>query len=159
VRRAWDEVLGAVRTRSRPTQALLAEVSVAQLSGRTLTLAFRHAPLMRQFQGRAGVDVVKEALQEVLGADLDVVCSLGPADHAPAAPAAAAPAGRPAPARAAAARRLRARRRGGPGGPRTPPPPAPIPPCAARTPRWRWSSASSAVASSPARGLRRLPAR
>jgi DNA polymerase-3 subunit gamma/tau len=98
VRRAWDEVLGAVRTRSRPTQALLAEVSVAQLSGRTLTLAFRHAPLMRQFQGRAGVDVVKEALQEVLGADLDVVCSLGPADHAPAAPAAAAPAGRPAPA-------------------------------------------------------------
>lgn len=93
MRRSWDEVLGAVRTRSRPTQALLAEVSVAQLSGRTLTLAFRHAPLMRQFQGRAGVEVVKEALQEVLGADLDVVCSLGTADHAPAAPA---PAGRQA---------------------------------------------------------------
>lgn len=77
VRRVWDDVLGAVRARSRPTQALLAEVSVAQVSGRTLTLAFRHAPLMRQFQGRAGVDVVKEALQEVLGADLDVVCTTG----------------------------------------------------------------------------------
>jgi DNA polymerase-3 subunit gamma/tau len=88
VRRAWDEVLLAVQKRSRPTRALLAEVSVASVSGRTVALAFRHAPLMRQFQSRAGVDVVKESLQEVLGADLDVSCSVGAPDHAPA-PAAA----------------------------------------------------------------------
>jgi DNA polymerase III subunit gamma/tau len=91
VRRAWDEVLAVVRSRSRPTHALLAEVSVASLAGRTLTLAFRHAPLMRQFQSRAGVDVVQEALQEVLGADLDVACSTGQPDHVPAAAAPAMP--------------------------------------------------------------------
>lgn len=82
-------MLLAVQKRSRPTRALLAEVSVASVSGRTVALAFRHAPLMRQFQSRAGVDVVKESLQEVLGADLDISCSVGAPDHAPA-PAASA---------------------------------------------------------------------
>lgn len=96
VRRAWDEVLAAVRTRSRPTHALLAEVSVAQVAGRTLTLSFRHAPLMRQFQSRAGVDVVGEALQEVLGVDLDVACSVGAPDHLPAAAPTTPSGGRPA---------------------------------------------------------------
>jgi DNA polymerase-3 subunit gamma/tau len=99
VRRAWDEVLGAVRARSKPTHALLAEVSVTALSGCTLTLAFRHAPLMRQFQDRAGVEVVQEALHAVLGADLEVACSSGTADHAsaePAAPAGASPTAVPA---------------------------------------------------------------
>jgi DNA polymerase-3 subunit gamma/tau len=91
VRRAWDEVLGAVRSRSKPTHALLAEVQVGSLSGRTLTLSFRHAPLMRHFQGRAGVEVVQEALQEVLGADLDVACSVGAPEHAPAPAAATRP--------------------------------------------------------------------
>jgi DNA polymerase-3 subunit gamma/tau len=97
VRRAWDDVLAAVRTRSRPTQALLAEVTVAGVSGRTVTLAFRHAPLMRQFQTRAGVDVLQEALREVLGAELDVAATTGAPDHAqPETDAAAAPPAAPA---------------------------------------------------------------
>jgi DNA polymerase III subunit gamma/tau len=87
VRRAWDDVLLAVRAKSRPTQALLAQVSVAELSGRTLTIAFQHPPLMRQFQGRAGVEVLQEALQEVLGADLDIVCGTGTPAHSPPQPA------------------------------------------------------------------------
>ncbi|HWG94024.1 MAG TPA: DNA polymerase III subunit gamma and tau, partial [Mycobacteriales bacterium] len=93
VRRAWDDVLLAVRSRSRPTQALLAQVAVADLSGGTLTIAFQHAPLMRQFQGRAGVEVLQESLREVLGADLQIACTTGPATHAPRStgPGAAAP--------------------------------------------------------------------
>jgi DNA polymerase III subunit gamma/tau len=83
VRRAWDDVLLAVRTRSRPTQALLAQVAVADLSGGTLTIAFQHAPLMRQFQGRAGVEVLQESLKEVLGADLEIACTTGGVEHAP----------------------------------------------------------------------------
>ncbi|HVM27972.1 MAG TPA: DNA polymerase III subunit gamma and tau [Mycobacteriales bacterium] len=83
VRRAWDDVLLAVRGKSRPTQALLAQVTVADLAGHTLTIAFQHAPLMRQFQARAGVDVLQGALREVLGADLEVVCSTGPPQHSP----------------------------------------------------------------------------
>jgi DNA polymerase III subunit gamma/tau len=83
VRRAWDDVLLAVRGRSRPTHALLGQVSVADVSGGTLTLAFQHAPLMRQFQARAGVDVLQEALHEVLGASLQVTCATGTPAHAP----------------------------------------------------------------------------
>jgi DNA polymerase-3 subunit gamma/tau len=86
VRRAWDQVLDAVKSRSRPTQAALMDAQVLQVSGRTLTLAFAHPAIMRQFQGRVGADVLKEALQAVLGADLEVACTSGPAGHAPAAP-------------------------------------------------------------------------
>jgi hypothetical protein len=62
-------------------------------------LAFQHAPILRQFQGSTGPDVLKEALQATLGADLEVSCVLhnaalhgeGSAEQA-AAPQAAAPA-------------------------------------------------------------------
>ena len=65
-------------------------------------LAFQHAPILRQFQASTGPDVLKEALQATLGADLRPVaacCTAAcpPHDRTPARPAAAAP-GRAGPA-------------------------------------------------------------
>lgn len=75
VRRVWDEVLGAVKLRSRPTQAALLDAQVLQLEGRTLTLAFAHAAIQRQFEGRTGVEVLREALKATLGAELEIACT------------------------------------------------------------------------------------
>ncbi|MGI8536340.1 MAG: DNA polymerase III subunit gamma and tau [Mycobacteriales bacterium] len=76
LRHGWDEVLAAVKARRRTAHALLADAQVAQLTGRTLVLAFQHAPILRQFQASTGPDVLKEALQASLGADLDLQCVL-----------------------------------------------------------------------------------
>ena len=97
LRSAWDAVLGAVKNRKRTAHAQLADAAVAQVTGRTLVLAFQHAPILRQFQAGTGPDVLKEALQETLGADLDLRCvlheSLAPhgSSARPAGRAAAAP--------------------------------------------------------------------
>ncbi|MCW2708625.1 MAG: polymerase subunit gamma and tau [Frankiales bacterium] len=99
VRRSWDAVLAAVRPRKRTTEALLLNAQVLDVAGRTVTLGFNTAPLMRNFQQGTNVDVLKEALQEVLG--LDAVIELtttaaGPAAPAAPAPVAAAPTPKPA---------------------------------------------------------------
>jgi DNA polymerase-3 subunit gamma/tau len=99
VRRSWDAVLAAVRPRKRTTEALLLNAQVLDVAGRTVTLGFNTAPLMRNFQQGTNVDVLKEALQEVLG--LDAVIELTTTAAGPAAPAAPAPvtaAPRPEPA-------------------------------------------------------------
>jgi len=86
LRAAWDTVLAAVKARKRTAHAQLADATVAQVTGKTLVLAFQHAPILRQFQAGTGPDVLKEALQESLGADLDLRCvlheSLAPHEHA-----------------------------------------------------------------------------
>jgi DNA polymerase-3 subunit gamma/tau len=76
LRSAWDTVLGAVKSRKRTAHAQLADATIAQVSGTTLVLAFQHAPILRQFQAGTGPDVLKEALQETLGADLALRCVL-----------------------------------------------------------------------------------
>ncbi|TAL19723.1 MAG: DNA polymerase III subunit gamma and tau [Frankiales bacterium] len=85
LRSAWDTVLGEVKSRKRASHALLADATVASVEGRTLVLAFQHAPLLRQFQGSVGPDVLREALQATLGVDLDLRCvlhdSLAPHDR------------------------------------------------------------------------------
>jgi len=90
LRTAWDQVLAAVKSRKRTAHAQLADAQVAQLEGRTLVLAFQHAPILRQFQASTGPDVLRESLQETLGADLDLRCvlheSLGGHTAAPARP-------------------------------------------------------------------------
>ncbi|MCU1600213.1 MAG: polymerase subunit gamma/tau, partial [Frankiales bacterium] len=101
LRSAWDEVLGAVKSRKRAAHALLADATVASVDGATLVLAFQHAPLLRQFQGSVGPDVLKEALLEKLGARFSLSCvlheSLAPHAHpGPSADQAAAPAAAPA---------------------------------------------------------------
>ncbi len=98
LRAAWDTVLAAVKARKRTAHAQLADATVAQVTGRTLVLAFQHAPILRQFQAGTGADVLKEALQETLGADLDLRCVLHEslAPHEPAG-APRAPTAAPAP--------------------------------------------------------------
>ncbi len=76
LRAGWDGVLAAVKSRKRTVHALLADAQVASVAGRTLVLSFQHAPILRQFQSSTGPDVLKEALQASLGADLEVMCVL-----------------------------------------------------------------------------------
>lgn len=65
-----------MRSRKRTAHAQLADAQVMQVSGRTLVLGFLHAPILRQFQSSTGPDVLREALQASLGADLEVTCVL-----------------------------------------------------------------------------------
>ncbi len=87
LRAAWDQVLAAVKSRKRTAHAQLADATVASVSGSTLVLAFQHAPILRQFQAGTGPEVLREALQESLGAALELSCVLHDAlpGHTPAA--------------------------------------------------------------------------
>ena len=75
-------MLAAVKSRKRTAHAQLADAQVASVAGRTLVLAFQHAPILRQFLAGTGPDVLREALQESLGADLDLSCVLHDGLHA-----------------------------------------------------------------------------
>ena len=85
LRRSWDDVLAAVRPRKRTTEALLLNAQVVEVRGKTVTLGFNTAPLMRNFQQGTNIDVLKEALQEVLGLDavIELTTSGVPAPPAP----------------------------------------------------------------------------
>ena len=90
VRRVWDQVLLHVKERKRVTHARLSDTQVAGLEGRRLTLTFMTATLARQFHEGVNVDVLRDAVQAVLGVDLDIVAVSGspaPPVHAPGAPA------------------------------------------------------------------------
>ncbi len=82
LRAAWDQVLASVKSRKRTTNALLNDAQVVAVEGRTLVLAFQHAPILRQFTGSTGPDILKESLQEALGVALEIRCvphgELGP---------------------------------------------------------------------------------
>ncbi|GAC1443051.1 MAG: DNA polymerase III subunits gamma/tau [Mycobacteriales bacterium] len=99
IRRSWDSVLDAVKERKRTTHAQLMDAQVSSVSGRVLQLGFAHAPILRQFIGGTGPDVLKEALRSAIGADLDVQCSVTGAPTPPGptsgSPGPSAPAGPP----------------------------------------------------------------
>ncbi len=84
LRRSWDAVLEAAKGRKKTTHALLLNAQVIELAGRTVTLAFTTAALLRQFQSSTNTDVLKEAFQAVLGADLDIACTVAGAAATPA---------------------------------------------------------------------------
>ena len=99
VRRVWDTVLNLVKDRKRVTHARLLGSQVAALDGKRLSLSFTTPTLARQFQEGVNIEFLKEALTEVLGVELDVVCVSGGAAGAPAAsPVRAEPARAPVPA-------------------------------------------------------------
>ena len=91
LRRSWDAVLEAANERKRATKALLLNAQVLDLSGRSLTLAFSTAALSRQFQTSTNIDVLKEALQAVLGLDVDLTLVVAGEPSQPSSPAVAAP--------------------------------------------------------------------
>jgi DNA polymerase-3 subunit gamma/tau len=98
LRRSWDATLDAVNRRKRTTKALLLNAQVLSLQGRALTLGFTTAALVRAFQQGTNSDVLKEALTEVLGLDVDVLPTVAgeqqplPSQAASQAPAPSAPA-------------------------------------------------------------------
>jgi DNA polymerase-3 subunit gamma/tau len=74
LRLSWDAVLDAVKERKKTTHAQLLNARVLSLQGSRLTLAFTHAPVMRQFQNGVSAEVLKDALQASLGIALDITC-------------------------------------------------------------------------------------
>jgi DNA polymerase III subunit gamma/tau len=73
VRRLWPDILDAVKSRRRTPHALLSQhAQVTEVAGRTITLAFDVAPLKRTFSVGANLDVLREALREVLGGEWQV---------------------------------------------------------------------------------------
>ncbi len=97
VRRAWGTVLEKVQESKRVTHARLLETTVAALDGKRLSVSFTTPTLARQFLTGVHVDTLRDALKEVLGADLEVLCVSGAAHEAPAGTSAPPSRGRPAP--------------------------------------------------------------
>ncbi len=106
VRRVWDTVLQKVKEQKRVTHARLSETQVVSVEGGVLQLSFTTATLARQFSEGVHVDVLRDTLREVIGAELTVVCVAGPGHTPPAGAGAtgapAGPAGSSAPGRGAA---------------------------------------------------------
>jgi DNA polymerase-3 subunit gamma/tau len=81
-------VLDAVKSRKRVTHARLLDAQVLAVRGRTLSIGFSTPTLAKQFKDSVNIDVLREALAEAIGADLDVDCTVAGA----AAPEATTPA-------------------------------------------------------------------
>src|SRR5699024_8463912 len=64
----------AVSQRNRPTQALLLNAKVQDLSRGSLVLAMPTAPLVKQLAQQRRLDFVREALREVLGGEWEIHC-------------------------------------------------------------------------------------
>jgi DNA polymerase-3 subunit gamma/tau len=69
VRRVWPTVLESVKKRKRTTHVLLSEATVVAVDGTTLVLTHANAPLVRRLSEDVNVNVVREALREVLGVE------------------------------------------------------------------------------------------
>jgi DNA polymerase III subunit gamma/tau len=95
IRRVWDEVLSVVRRRSPRAWAVVREASVRDVHGEEIVLLFQHAVHANMFG--AQVDLLVEALREVVGGSWQVRAELRPGGDEP-----ARPAGPPRPAAAMA---------------------------------------------------------
>ncbi|MFN2522507.1 MAG: DNA polymerase III subunit gamma/tau, partial [Mycobacteriales bacterium] len=84
IRREWDRVLVAVREAKKSAYVALGSAQVARVDGGTLVLAFNAQGAMRNFQGGANVDHLRDALRDVLGVDLAVRCVFEGVEPAPA---------------------------------------------------------------------------
>ncbi|MFW3170054.1 DNA polymerase III subunit gamma/tau, partial [Geodermatophilus sp. CPCC 206100] len=67
VRRVWPELLKVVRSHKRTTEALLKSAQVHDLAAGTLTLAATSPALAKMLGDDLNKDVVRQALQELLG--------------------------------------------------------------------------------------------
>ncbi|HYH25307.1 MAG TPA: DNA polymerase III subunit gamma/tau, partial [Blastococcus sp.] len=111
VRRVWPELLAVVKRHKRTTEALLKNAQVHQLANGVLTLSTSSPALARRIGDDLNKDVVREALNELLGVRWRVdavVEGAGPAAGPPVAPDVAREAARQA--EAAEARELMAER-------------------------------------------------
>jgi DNA polymerase-3 subunit gamma/tau len=67
VRRVWPELLAVVKRHKRTTEALLKNAQVHQLSNSVLTLSTSSPALARRLGDDLNKDVIREALNELLG--------------------------------------------------------------------------------------------
>jgi DNA polymerase-3 subunit gamma/tau len=67
VRRVWPELLAVVKRHKRTTEALLKNAQVHQLNNGVLTLATSSPALARRLGDDLNKDVIREALNELLG--------------------------------------------------------------------------------------------
>jgi len=85
VRRMWDEVLRAVRARSRTSEVILAqyaevaEVTGGEQTGRELTLFFNNPAMARNLARGTGENDLRDALTEVVGGGWRIVVRTGDA--------------------------------------------------------------------------------
>jgi DNA polymerase-3 subunit gamma/tau len=123
VRRVWPELLAVVKRHKRTTEALLKNAQVHQLANGVLTLATSSPALARRLGDDLNKDVIREALNELLGVRWRVeavVEGAAAATGTAVAPEAAREAARAA--EAAEARELMAERAAETGGDREPEP-------------------------------------
>ena len=93
VRRLWPEVLEAVKGLRRFTWIMLSQnAQVAQLDGATLTIALVNTGARDSFLGSGSVEVVQQALQQVVGVQWKIEAIVDPSADPSATPPAAAPA-------------------------------------------------------------------
>ncbi|MDK3257040.1 DNA polymerase III subunit gamma and tau [Blastococcus capsensis] len=126
VRRVWPELRAVVKKHKRTTEALLQNAQVHQLANGVLTLSTSSPALARRLGDDLNKDVVREALNELLGVRWRVEVVVEGAGSAVGAPKVAPEVAREAArvAEAAEARELMAERaaEGSPGGDREPEP-------------------------------------
>jgi DNA polymerase-3 subunit gamma/tau len=68
LQQAWPLILDAVKKRSRVPHAMLSQhAEVAEVDGDKVTIAIALPPIARQFQAGTGVDILGEAIAEVVG--------------------------------------------------------------------------------------------
>ncbi|MGC4936101.1 DNA polymerase III subunit gamma and tau [Gordonia sp. DT30] len=72
LRKRFQEVRSAVRTRSKSLEPMLSAAVVADLDGTTVVLAHPIEVLVGRLSAPHAVSTIREALQEVFGVDLDV---------------------------------------------------------------------------------------
>lgn len=83
VRRVWQALLDAVREQSRAAQVLLSNATASAVQGDTLVLTLPTAPLARRLADERNVEMIRGALQAVLGVDWQVRCEHASGDPAP----------------------------------------------------------------------------
>ncbi|MFC4337269.1 DNA polymerase III subunit gamma and tau [Salininema proteolyticum] len=96
VRRQWDRIMQAVKSRKRVTAFQLQEATVADVGGGELVLSFNNPFLAQKVSEDPAKTVVLESLAQVLGGTWKIRCEVG------AAPQAAAPLPPPGPPAAVA---------------------------------------------------------
>jgi DNA polymerase-3 subunit gamma/tau len=102
LRRLWPQILEEVKTRKRFTHALLSQnAHVVEVRGGELLLGFANQGTLERFTSGGSIDVLRDCLVEVVGADLRISASV---DGGPTASPAPAQATQRAPQRPAEAR-------------------------------------------------------
>ncbi|MFD9703038.1 DNA polymerase III subunit gamma and tau [Lentzea sp. NPDC059081] len=98
VRRVWSELLAAVRSASRSTEAMLTNAVVSEVDGNVVTVTHTSAPLARRLAEPRNTEAIATALSAVLGGTWQVRCTHGTPGATPQATT-PAKAPRPAPTR------------------------------------------------------------